>query len=84
MGIAFFTCSVCGSTYSSNEVQYTCPHDGANLDVHYDFETAETKPSIESILLSSEQSIWRYAPLLPVPDPGFIYTPLHQVGMTPV
>ncbi|HQM65602.1 MAG TPA: pyridoxal-phosphate dependent enzyme, partial [Anaerolineaceae bacterium] len=84
MGIAFFTCSVCGSTYSSNEVQYTCPHDGANLDVHCDFETAETKPSMESILLSSEQSIWRYAPLLPVPDPGFAHTPLHQVGMTPV
>ena len=84
MGIAFFTCSVCGSTYSSDEVQYTCPCDGANLDVHCDFETAETKPSIESILLSSEQSIWRYAPLLPVPDPGFAHTPLHQVGMTPV
>ena len=84
MGIAFFTCSVCGSTYSSNEVQYTCPHDGANLDVHCDFETAETKPNMESILLSSEQSIWRYAPLLPVLDPGFAHTPLHQVGMTPV
>jgi len=84
MGIAFFTCSLCGSSYSSNEVQYTCPHDGANLDVHCDFETAETKPSIESILLSSEQSIWRYAPLLPVLDPGFAHTPLHQVGMTPV
>ncbi len=84
MGIAFFTCSVCGSTYSSNEVQYTCPRDGANLDVHCDFETAETKPSIESILRSPEQSIWRYAPLLPVLDPGFAHTPLHQVGMTPV
>jgi len=84
MGITFFTCSVCGSTYSSNEVQYTCPHDGANLDVHCDFETAETKPNMESILLSSEQSIWRYAPLLPVLDPGFAHTPLHQVGMTPV
>ena len=84
MGIAFFTCSVCGSTYSSNEVQYTCPRDGANLDVHCDFETAETKPSMESILLSPEQSIWRYAPLLPVLDPGFAHTPLHQVGMTPV
>ena len=84
MGIAFFTCSVCGSAYSSNEVQYTCPHDGANLDVHCDFETAETKPSIESILLSSEQSIWRYVPLLPVPDPGFAHTPLHQVGLTPI
>ena len=84
MGIAFFTCSLCGSSYSSNEVQYTCPHDGANLDVHCDFETAETKPSIESILRSPEQSIWRYAPLLPVLDPGFAHTPLHQVGMTPV
>jgi threonine synthase len=84
MGIAYFTCSVCGSTYSSNEVQYTCPRDGANLDVHCDFETADTKPSMESILLSSEQSIWRYAPLLPAPDPGYAGTPLHQVGMTPV
>jgi threonine synthase len=84
MGIAYFTCSVCGSTYSSQEVQYTCPRDGANLDVHCDFETIESKPSIDSILLSPEQSVWRYAPLLPVPDPGYRYTPLHQVGMTPV
>lgn len=84
MGIAYFTCSICGSTYSSQEVQYTCPRDGANIDVHCDFETAESKPSMESILLSSEQSIWRFAPLLPVPDPGYARTPLHQVGMTPV
>lgn len=84
MGIAFFTCSVCGSTYSGQEVQYTCPRDGANLNVHCDFEIAETKPGIESVLLSAEQSIWRYAPLLPVPDPGFAHTPLHQVGLTPI
>jgi threonine synthase len=84
MGIAYFTCSICGSTYSSQEVQYTCPRDGGNLDVHCDFETADNKPSMESILLSSEQSIWRFAPLLPVPDPGYARTPLHQVGMTPV
>jgi threonine synthase len=80
MGIAYFTCSICGSTYSSQEVQYTCPRDGANLDVHCDFETAESKPSMESILLSSEQSIWRFAPLLPVPDPVYARTPLHQLA----
>ena len=84
MGIAYFTCSICGSTYSSQEVQYNCPRDGGNLDVHCDFESADNKPSMESILLSSEQSIWRFAPLLPVPDPGYARTPLHQVGMTPV
>jgi len=41
MGIAFYTCSICGSSFAPQEVQYTCPRDGGNLDVHCDFETAE-------------------------------------------
>jgi len=84
MGIAFYTCSICGSSYAPQEVQYTCPRDGSNLDVHCDFETAEIKPYPDVVLQSHEQSIWRYAPLLPVLYPGFEHTPLHQVGLTPV
>lgn len=82
--IDHLTCSICGSTYSANEVQYTCPRDGGNLTIHLDFELAKSKPDPALILNSSEQSIWRYQPLLPVSDPGFNATPLHQVGCTPV
>ncbi|MFZ3151423.1 MAG: threonine synthase [Anaerolineaceae bacterium] len=84
MTINHLTCSICGSTYTANEVQYTCPRDGGNLTIHLDFESAKSKPDPALILNSCEQSIWRYQPLLPVSDPGFNATPLHQVGCTPV
>lgn len=84
MGISHYTCSVCGAEFSTQEAQYICPRDGGNLTIHLDFECAAVKPDPDSILESREASIWRYLPLLPVEDPGYQDTPLHQVGCTPV
>ncbi|MFZ3071099.1 MAG: threonine synthase [Anaerolineaceae bacterium] len=84
MGIDHYSCSVCGSTYSAKEIQYTCPRDGGNLTIHLDFEVAPQKPNPGVIIENPERSIWRYLPLLPVSDPGFQHTPFRQVGWTPV
>ena len=84
MRIAHYTCSVCGAEYSESETQYVCPRDGGNLTVHLDFEHADARPNLATILENRETSIWRYLPLLPVEDPGSWNTPLRQVGCTPV
>ena len=38
----------------------------------------------DDIYSSNEHSLWRYIPLLPVPDPGGNETPLHCAGYSPV
>jgi threonine synthase len=79
-----YCCSRCGREFTEQEVSYTCPHDGANLDVLLDYELLRSKASIQTIEASTEPSIWRYLPLLPVDDPGHCGTPLRAVGWTPL
>lgn len=84
MTISYFQCSQCGRKYEPKTVTYTCPTCGGNLDTHFSFEENPSEVKQETIVESREASLWRYAPLLAVPDPGFENTPLHHVGMTPV
>ena len=84
MTISHFQCSMCDNQYDLNQVSYNCPSCGGNLDTHFSFEKNPAKLNRETILTSSEQSLWRYAPLLAVEDPGYDHTPLHRVGFTPV
>lgn len=82
--IDYLSCSVCGKSYSPEAVAYVCPADGGNLTVHLDFESHPKALDPCQILHHADPSIWRYAPLLPVEDPGFRGTPLHRVGCTPI
>ncbi len=66
------------------QVTYTCPKDGGNLDVVLDYAAIAKKYQPEDILSREDASLWRYLPLLPVPDPGGDATPLHAAGWTPV
>ena len=84
MPINYFQCSQCGRKYEPETVTYTCLTCGGNLDTHFSFEENPSEVKQETIVESREASLWRYAPLLAVPDPGFENTPLHHVGMTPV
>ncbi len=84
MPISYFKCSVCGQSFEPDQVVYTCLACGGNLDAHFSFETNPSEIDPSEILRSSEASIWRYAPLLAAPDPGFKHSPLHQVGWTPI
>lgn len=78
-----YKCSVCGAEYGPTEVTYTCPKDGGNLDVILDY-AALKKQSADDLVVKAETSLWRYLPLLPVPDPGGYGTPLRAAGWTPM
>jgi threonine synthase len=79
-----YQCSLCGGEYGPDEVQYTCPKDGGNLDVVLDYAGIRRRTRPEEIAASQEASLWRYLPLLPVGEPGGAGTPLHAAGWTPV
>ncbi len=79
-----YCCSVCGKEYNPDEVTYTCPVDGGNLDVILDYDQIRKKYSPSLISSSLDQSLWRYLPLLPVEDPGGLGTPLRVAGGTPI
>ena len=82
---AGYRCSICGSTYPPEDIFYTCPKDGGNLDVVLDYETIRADCHPEKCFGVEENSIWRYAPLLPVKYPEAArHTPLFAVGETPV
>jgi threonine synthase len=78
-----YLCSVCGAEYAPYEVQYICPKDSGNLTVVQDFAALRQRVQPADIVNSSEASLWRYLPLLPVYEPGGHATPLHAAGWTP-
>ena len=83
-GFVGYRCSLCGKEYAPEEVTYTCPADGGNLDVVLDYADLQRRCAPGAIEASDDFSIWRYLPLLPVDDPGHLGTPLRAVGWTPL
>ena len=83
MAFAGYRCSVCGRELPPGDLTYTCPDDGANLDVVLDPRPAQAAGPA-GIAASPETSIWRYLPLLPVEDPGHHGSALRAVGATPL
>ena len=79
-----YQCSICCETYDLEEVQYVCPVDSGNLDVVLDFATLRRNYWPEDVVSSTEASLWRYLPLLPVEEPGGNGTPLRAAGWTPI
>jgi threonine synthase len=79
-----YRCSLCGKAYDLDEIQYTCPADGGNLDVVLDIDAIRLRTDPKTIMASREASLWRYLPLLPVTDPQERGTPLRAAGWTPV
>ena len=79
-----YQCSICGKTYSPDEVTYKCKVDGGNLDVILDYDRINKEGKLKEITSSKDSSLWRYLPILPVGDPGFEGTSLRVAGGTPV
>jgi threonine synthase len=79
-----FQCSLCNESYRPDEVIYTCPNDGGNLDIIYNFSSLKKDVTPETITSSPEESLWRYLPLLPVTQVQGYGTPLHAAGWTPI
>ena len=85
-----FECTICGQKYALDEVEYVCPHHGDDgiLDVRYDYEAIGQEFDQEALETSTDRSMWRYQPLLPV-DPQATAklvagTVLESVGWTPL
>ena len=77
-------CLICGKEYQPHEVDYVCPDHGADgiLDVQYDYDLISRRISQGDLLHSTDHTIWRYRPLLPVhPDTP---APPLAVGWTPL
>jgi threonine synthase len=79
-----YQCSLCGTQYGADEVTYTCPKDGGNLDVRLDYDAIRAANTPASLTAGREPSLWRYLALLPVSDPGGAGTPIHFAGWTPL
>jgi threonine synthase len=79
-----YRCSLCNSEYLPGQVTYTCLKDGGNLDVVLDYDDILGKFQPEDMISRSEESLWRYLPLLPVSDPGGKETPIRAAGWTPI
>jgi threonine synthase len=79
-----YHCSLCGASYPSSDVTYTCPKDGGNLDIQLDIDAIRREVNADSVLSSAETGLWKYLPLLPVADPGGRGTALREAGCTPV
>ena len=79
-----YHCSICGTEFLPASILYTCPKCGGNLDVVLDYKHIQAKYQIEDITSRTDYSLWRYAPLLPVEDPGGEGTPLRFAGWTPL
>lgn len=77
-----YRCSLCNQEFSPDEVTYTCPKDGGNLDVVLDYSAINKTTSPHFICSSQDRSLWRYLPLLPVGDPQGYMTPLRAAGWT--
>ncbi|MCK5690964.1 threonine synthase [Myxococcota bacterium] len=84
MNISNLRCTLCGATYKHGEVEYTCPACGIDgiLDVEYDYEEAKKELNKESLANNDNRSIWRYLPILPIPDGAEL--PRLRVGWTPI
>ena len=78
-----YKCSLCEAEYQPDEVVYTCPHDGGNLDIIYDYASIREQLTPDAILRSREESLWRYLPLLPVDRIQGGGTPMQAAGWTP-
>ncbi len=78
-------CTLCGAEYAADEVRYVCPKHGDEgiLDTIYDYAKIAETTSPRRIAESKDESIWRYADLLPLDHPRQSAPPL-QVGWTPL
>lgn len=77
-------CLICGREYRPAEIDYVCPDHGNEgiLDVQYDYDWIARHLSQGDLLHSTDMTIWRYKPLLPVRADAPV--PPLAIGWTPL
>jgi threonine synthase len=78
-----YRCSLCGTEYAPGELTYTCPKDGGNVEVVLDITAIAASVRPSDLWYSSNPSLWRYLPLLPISELIGSETPLGAAGGTP-
>jgi len=80
-----FTCTACGAHYPTNQIEYTCPKCGGNMDAAYDYATIRKEVDPRQMVSRADRSAWHYAELLPRTAPsGERHTPLAEFGASPL
>lgn len=77
-------CVICSREFPAGERDYVCPDHGDEgiLDVQYDYALIDRSFKRDSLQQSTDYSIWRYRPLLPIrPDSPL---PPLAIGWTPL
>ena len=64
------SCSACGLDHAIDRLQNLCTDCGKPLLVGYDLEGLRDTFTPEVVGARSERSMWRFAEVLPVDDPG--------------
>jgi len=82
--VTHLECTICGASYQPDPGRYTCDDCGeaGTLDVKYDYAAVASTLSQESLASDSDQTMFRYRPLLPVAADS--PTPPLAVGGTPL
>ncbi len=77
-------CLICGKEYSPAEIDYVCPDHGDEgiVDVQYDYDWIGRHFSRGDLFHSTDYTIWRYKPLLPIKPEAQV--PPLTVGWTPL
>ncbi len=61
-----YRCLSCGREHSVDPFRYVCEKCGNNLDALYDYDLIKRQWSKAQLSANPDQSIWRYAPVIPV------------------
>ncbi len=80
--VRLFRCLECGAEEGPETDHSTCPACGGNLDMVWDFDDLRRLIDRDAIDRSTDDSLWRFHPLLPLHD-DFGPPPL-RVGGTPL
>lgn len=81
--IAGYRCTLCGAELPYDE-SMTCPHCGEKgiLDIIFDYDYIKTVFSKDTLSKNRDNSMWRYAPLMPLAPRDF--SAFLRVGWTPL
>ena len=62
--VAGLACTICGTRYGVDEVEYVCPEHGDDgiLDVLFDYDAVGARLTRQGLVDSELDSIWRYLP----------------------
>ena len=67
--VTYLECALCGQRYDANQIQTLCPACQRPLWVRYDLDALKQRFP-KTALFGRPSTLWRYAELLPVREPG--------------